>query len=125
MASSTGVNGQTGAPLNDWPHTQQSIRKILNTPKGSRVMRRNFGSDVPDFIDSKMTRRNVLALYSAAATAILEWEPRFRMTAGRVTQADAGGVIALDIFGTYYPRGHRGDYSIAESASVRVIYPGR
>ncbi|NTI86032.1 baseplate assembly protein [Agrobacterium rhizogenes] len=122
MPDSTGVSATNGKPLTNWEHVEQSIGKILTTPKRSRVMRRNFGSDVPELIDGKMTRRNVLAVYAASATAILEWEPRYRMTAGRVTRADAGGSIMLEIFGTYYPRGHRGDYSISESASVRVIY---
>ena len=122
MADSTGVSAITGKRLSDWPHTEQSIRTLLGTPKLSRVMRRTFGCEASDFIDQKMTRRVILALYSVAASAILAWEPRFRMTAGRVTRADASGEIALEIYGTYYPRGHRGDYSISESASVRVVY---
>ncbi|MFK0384988.1 GPW/gp25 family protein [Agrobacterium sp. NPDC090273] len=125
MPSSTGVNAVTGAPLTDWGHTQQSIRKILTTPIGSRVMRRDFGSDLPDLVDAKMTRRNVLALYSAAATAIQKWEPRFRMRFGKVTSAGPTGAISLEIHGVYYPLGHRGDYSIAEDESVRVVIAGR
>lgn len=125
MPSSTGVNAETGAPLTDWDHTQQSIRKILNTPIGSRVMRRDFGSDLPDLVDAKMTRRNVLALYSAAATAIQKWEPRFRMRFGKITRAEATGAISLELSGVYYPLGHRGDYSIAEDESVRVVIAGR
>ncbi|NTF92587.1 GPW/gp25 family protein [Rhizobium rhizogenes] len=124
MPDSTGVSATSGKPLSNWGHVEQSIRKILTTPKGSRVMRRTFGSDLLDLIDAKMTRRTILAVYAAAATAILEWEPRYRMSASRVTRADADGSITLEIFGTYYPRGHRGDYSISESASVRVIYGG-
>ncbi|SCB41250.1 GPW/gp25 family protein [Rhizobium lusitanum] len=124
MPDSTGLSAASGKSLSNWEHVQQSIRKILKTPKGSRIMRRTFGSDLPDLVDGKMTRRNILAAYAAAATAILAWEPRYRMTAGRVTRADADGSITLEIFGTYYPRGHRGDYSISESASVRVIYGG-
>jgi phage baseplate assembly protein W len=124
MPDSTGLSAASGKSLGNWEHVQQSIRKILKTPKGSRIMRRTFGSDLPDLVDGKMTRRNILAAYAAAATAILEWEPRYRMTAGRVTRADADGSITLEIFGTYYPRGHRGDYSVSESASVRVIYGG-
>lgn len=125
MPSSTGVNAVTGAPLTDWDHTRQSIAKILNTPIGARVMRRDFGSELPDLIDARMTRRNVLALYSAAATAIQKWEPRFRMRFGRVSRADATGAISLEIFGVYYPLGHRGDYSIAEDESVRVVIADR
>ncbi|MFJ6324083.1 MULTISPECIES: GPW/gp25 family protein [unclassified Rhizobium] len=122
MPDSAGMSAGSGKPLTNWEHVEQSICKILTTPKRSRLMRRNFGSDVPELIDAKMTRRSILAVYAASATAILEWEPRYRMTAGRVTRADADGAITLEIFGTYYPRGHRGDYSISESASVRVIY---
>lgn len=123
MASSVGINAVTGKVMTDWPHTEQSIRKILTTPKFARVMRRLFGSRTRDFVDLKMSRRNILALYSDAAKAILQWEPRFRMTSGKVSLASATGEISLDIYGTYYPRGHRGDYTVSESRSVRVVYP--
>jgi phage baseplate assembly protein W len=137
MADSTGVNAATGKPLSDWDHVQQSIRKILTTPIGARVMRRDFGSDLPDLIDAKMTRKNILAAYSAAAAAIAKWEPRFRMRSGRVDRAGylttedgrivrsgPGGIVSIAILGTYFPRGHLGDYSIAESASTRIIFGG-
>jgi uncharacterized protein len=122
MSESAGVNATTGAALSDWGHVEQSIRKILTTPIGARVMRRTFGSDLPDLVDRKMTPTNILKIYAAAALAILLWEPRFRMTAARVPDATANGKISIEIFGTYYPRGHRGDYSVAENASTRVVY---
>lgn len=122
MADSTGLNARTGEPLSDWGHVEQSIRKILTTPIGSRVMRRTFGSDLPDLVDRKMTAANILKVYSAAALVILRWEPRFRMSAGRIVKADATGRLAIEIYGTYYPRGHLGDYSVAENASTRVVY---
>lgn len=138
MADSTGVNAATGAALTDWAHVQQSISKILTTPIGSRVMRRDFGSDLPDLIDRKMTQKNVLAIYSAAATAIARWEPRFRMQAGRINRAGYvetrdgrvmragdGGIIGIEIYGVYYPRGHRGDFSVAENATTRIAVGGR
>ena len=111
MADSTGVNAATGKPLSDWDHVTQSIRKILTTPIGARVMRREFGSDLPDLIDAKMTQKNILAVYSAAASAIARWEPRFRMRSASVTRAEPTGHLALNIYGSYYPRGHLGDYS--------------
>jgi len=122
MAHSTGINAVTGAPMSDWDHVQQSIRKILMTPIGARVMRRDFGSELPDLIDAKMTRRNILAVYSAAAAAIAKWEPRFRMTSGQVRRAEATGLMSLILFGTYYPRGHLGDYSVAQDASTRIVF---
>ena len=125
MASSTGLSALTGAPLSDWDHVQQSISVILSTPIGSRIMRRDFGSELPDLVDAKMTRKNVLSVFSAAAIAIARWEPRYRMTTGRVTRVEPEGRIALEIFGTYYPFGHRGDYSVAEDRSTRVVFAPR
>lgn len=124
MADSTGVNAVTGKPLSDWEHVQQSIRKILTTPIGSRVMRRDFGSDLPDLVDKKMIGRNVLAVYAASAQAIARWEPRFRMRFGRVVTTSAGGMLELEIHGLYFPRGHKGDFSVVETASTRVVYGG-
>lgn len=84
-------------------------------------MRREFGSRLRDLVDAKMTRRNVLAVYAAAAEAIEKWEPRFRMRFGQVVSAGATGQIEIAIHGTYFPLGHRGDYSVAETQSVRVV----
>ena len=124
MADSTGVNARTGRPLSDWQHVEQSIRRVLTTPIGSVVMWRDFGSELPDLVDAKMISRNVLALYSAAAVAINQWEPRFRLSRCSVANLTAGGRVALELFGTYFPRGHRGDYTIAQDVSVRIVLSG-
>lgn len=120
MRDSAGISAVTGRPLTDWEHTDQSIGKIIQTAIGSRVMRRTFGSDLPDLVDTKMIRKNILAVYSAAAAAIDTWEPRFRMRTGAVRSVGAGGKIGLVISGTYFPRGHLGDYSVAEDRTARV-----
>jgi phage baseplate assembly protein W len=122
MPSSTGINAVTGKRLSDWDHVQQSIRKILDTAIGARIMRRDFGSLLPDMVDAKMTDRNILAIYSASAAAINKWEPRFRMQFGAVARAEATGVVALEITGAYYPNGHKGDYSVAEDRSTRIVF---
>lgn len=85
-------------------------------------MRRDFGSMIPDLVDAKMDTKTILRLYSAAAIAIARWEPRFRMVFGSVKSATADGKISVEIYGNYYPRGHLGDYSVVESASVRVAF---
>lgn len=124
MAGSTGTSATAAGVLNSWTHVEQSVEKILTTSIGSRIMRRDFGSQVPDLVDAKMVQRNVLAIYSAAAVAIARWEPRFRVTKASITQLTAGGRVALQVFGTYFPRGHLGDYSVAEDASTRVVFGG-
>jgi len=122
MADSAGISAVTGKPLTDWEHTQQSIGKILQTAIGARVMRRDFGSNLPDLVDAKMVSKNILAAYSAAAEAIERWEPRFRMWKGAVTAAAPDGRITMAIHGTYFPRGHLGDYSVAEDRTARVVF---
>ncbi|NBO96416.1 MAG: phage baseplate protein, partial [Betaproteobacteria bacterium] len=39
-----GINAQTGQPLAGIDHLRQSIRDILTTRIGTRVMRRDYGS---------------------------------------------------------------------------------
>ena len=122
MANSIGVNALDGQVLADWAHVKQSIEIILTTPIGSRVMRRDFGSTLPDLVDRKLTPRGVLAVYSAAALAIAKYEPRFRLAKASIIAADHSGRIGLAIFGTYFPRGHLGDYTIAEDQSTRIFF---
>lgn len=121
MADSTGVNAETGLPLTDWDHVQQSITKILTTRVGSRVMRREFGSELMELIDRRMTQRNILAAFAECAVAIARWEPRFRLRRCAVKDANASGQIEFELYGVYYPRGHLGDYTIMQDASTRVV----
>lgn len=39
----TGMNRDTGEAVNDIDHIRQSVRDILLTPVGTRVMRRRYG----------------------------------------------------------------------------------
>lgn len=118
--TSTGIDRVTGKPISGWSHVQQSIAVLLSTHIGTRVLLRDFGSKIPDLVDAKMTRRTALAVYSAAAEALEAWEPRFRLVSAAITEASSGGRIALALTGIYFPRGHLGDWSVAEDASVRV-----
>ena len=121
--ASTGFNRDTGKLLRDFDHVRQSIGVILTTPIGSRVMRREFGSELFDLIDRPMTDRVILAIYAAAVMAITRWEPRYAVTGCQVTRAGADGVIGLEFNGTYFPRGHLGDFTPA--GDERVIIPIR
>lgn len=98
---STGLNATTGRTLSGWPHVVQSIRDILTTPVGSRVMRREYGSELPLLVDRPMTQRVVLAVYAATAVAIARWEDRFELTGVELQKADAQGGLTLAIYGRY------------------------
>lgn len=58
----------------------QSIRLILTTRLGERVMNPEFGSRVPDclFMPDDMALRDLLYIY--AARALARWEPRISLT---------------------------------------------
>lgn len=68
----TAMDRSTGALLVD--DIAQSVQTILTTPLASRVMRRDFGSELPDLIDQPATAR--VRLFAAVATALARWEPR-------------------------------------------------
>ncbi len=92
----TGMNTITGRALDDLDHIRQSIRDILTTPLGSRVMRRDYGSIIPELIDQPANAVNRLRLASATVGAIARWEPRVRIT--RVAfDFDAEGKAAVDM----------------------------
>ncbi|MGE3784735.1 MAG: GPW/gp25 family protein [Alphaproteobacteria bacterium] len=118
----TGFNRDAGSIRAGFDHVRQSIGVILSTPIGSRVMRREFGSELFDLIDRPMTDKVILAIYSAAVTAIARWEPRYSVTGIRVTGAQAEGTLSIEFAGIYYPRGHLGDFT-PEAGEQRVIIP--
>ncbi|WP_158873999.1 GPW/gp25 family protein [Antarcticirhabdus aurantiaca] len=124
MPASAGVDGATGKPLTDWGHVAQSIRIILLTPIGSRVMRREFGSELPLLIDRPMIAPVILAVRAAVANALARWEPRFRLT-GVEVNGDASGLLSLTVIGRYLPRGHRGDASPASDEARSVVISTR
>lgn len=76
---SRGMNQSTGRWLTGIGHLRQSLQKILTTHIGTRIERREFGSLIPDLIDSPINPRAVLLLYAATATAIMKHEPRLRV----------------------------------------------
>ena len=51
-----GINAHTGQALSGIDHLRQSIRDILTTRIGTRVMRRDYGSRLPTLVDNPMTQ---------------------------------------------------------------------
>ena len=99
-----GIDATTGKRLSGLDHLRQSIRDILRTPIGSRVMRRDYGSRLFQLIDAPMNRSTLLDLYAATAEALATWEPRIRVDLVQATSAEPGRVV-LDISGEYLPDG--------------------
>ncbi len=97
-----GMSRTTGKPLSGDAHLAQSIADILTTPIGTRVMRRDYGSAVPELLDAPLNPGTTIRLFGAVAQALRRWEPRLKLARVRVAGgADGRATIAVE--------GHRSD----------------
>lgn len=99
-----GTNANNGKPLEGLDHLRQSIRDILTTPVGSRVMRRDYGSRLFQLVDAPLNRRTIADLYAATIEALLRWEPRIIPRRVQVEASSAGRAV-LTLEATYAPDG--------------------
>lgn len=99
-----GTDATTGKALGGIDHLRQSVRDILTTRPGDRVMLEEYGSRLFQLIDAPMTRATLLDVYAATVEALNRWEPRFKTTKVQATAAEPGK-ITLDITGEYLPSG--------------------
>jgi phage baseplate assembly protein W len=91
------MNARTGRNMSRLAHIRQSLADILTTPIGSRVMRRDYGSEVPELIDQPLNGATVLRIYAATAYAVLRWERRIALTGVQLQRgADGQAVLLLD-----------------------------
>lgn len=94
-----GIDAATGRALSGMQHLAQSVADILTTPLGSRVMRRDYGSLLPELIDQPFNDATRLRLYGAATLALMRWEPRIRLIRVQLHQGDAPGRCVLELEG--------------------------
>jgi phage baseplate assembly protein W len=101
------MNGMsvTGKALSGIDHLYQSIRDILTTPIGTRVMRRDYGSRLFDLMDRPMTPALIVDIFAAVAEALDRWEPRFKLVRIEVAEAKGNGALVLRFEGKYLPDG--------------------
>lgn len=101
-----GMNRYTGRAIVDEmdlpEHLFQSIHDLLTTLIGTRLCRRNYGSLVPELIDQPCNDVTRLLLMNASATAIIQFEPRIKISQVIVKQfKDQVGYWEIMIIGTY------------------------
>jgi len=95
----TGMSRTTGLSIDDLEHLRQSIADILTTPLGARVMRREYGSLLPDLIDQPLNGVTITRLYAATAAALMRWEPRVRLSRVQLSLGSEPGSAVLDVQG--------------------------
>ena len=118
----TGIDRRTGRVISGWPHVEQSLHVIFTTRIGERVMRRWFGSAVPQILGQNMVPSTVLKFWTAICIAVDLWEPRYRITKidpiGSPEEMRLGA-IKFEVQGIYMPRGHLGDSTPEGVRSIR------
>lgn len=95
----SGMNAATGRKISGIEHIQQSVRDILTTPVGSRVMRREYGSLLPELLAQPLNDATLVRVYAAAVMAILRWEPRLKVRSIRrevSTRQPGRAVLVID-----------------------------
>ena len=99
-----GIDATTGKHLSDLAHLRQSVRSILTTPIGTRVMRRDFGSRLYQLVDAPMNDSTRLDMIAATYEALETWEPRLSLDKIAVAVGGPGRVVVA-LEGQYLPTG--------------------
>lgn len=81
---------------------RQSIRIILSTAKGERVMRPEFGCDIHEYIFAVANTSMLTSVESAVTEALILWEPRIEVISVEATNAGSLGepleaAVVIDI----------------------------
>ncbi|WP_162286999.1 GPW/gp25 family protein [Pantoea stewartii] len=93
-----GVNSRSGKRLSGAAHLRQSVSDILTTPIGTRVLLRDYGSDLFSLVDNPRDDLNRLRIIAATASALAKWEPRLKVTRVIVSfpQSEAGCILDIE-----------------------------
>lgn len=94
-----GTHATTGKRLDGIAHLAQSVADILTTPLGTRLMRHDYGSLLPELIDQPFNGLTKLRMFGAVAIALQRWEPRISLTRLAIEAGTAPGSLSLEIEG--------------------------
>lgn len=106
-----GLDRSTFRIVEGWPYVESLIEDLLDTRKGTCVLRRGYGSDLPAYVDAPGNAATILRMCAEVAVAadqIRDLETgeavvRFRMA--REVSADAKGNYGLAFVFDYLPDG--------------------
>lgn len=105
-----GMSAKNGRAISGDDHLLQSVTDILKTPVGTRVLRRDYGSDLFSLIDTPLDGVLVARIRIATATAINRWESRLTLRRVYVLSAGSGAIeVAIEgistVTGKYFQSG--------------------
>ena len=111
-----GMDRKTGNAVSGDDWIAQAVAEILLTPLGTRVMRRDFGSRLPELIDAPLGPATALQIYAATASALRRWLPQLRLTRALLEKTD-GGTATLHL------EGRRADLAGNPATSLALALP--
>jgi phage baseplate assembly protein W len=94
------MNRETGAAMSELDHIGQSITDILTTRIGTRVMRREYGSLLPELVDHPFNDVTRLRVYAGTVMALMRWEPRISLSRVQFIGANLQGQSVLELEGS-------------------------
>lgn len=119
------IEGTTFSPVNVDAHgkialseyeedIKESIRIILETSKGERVMRPDFGCGIHEYVFSSMNTANLLRIENTIRDALTKWEPRIDVTNVKLdTPVEDEGKLMINI-----------DYKVrSTNTRFNLVYP--
>lgn len=94
------MNRETGGAIDNLAHISQCVTDILSTRIGTRVMRREYGSLLPELVDHPFNDVTRLRVYAATVMALMRWETRISLSRVQFIGANLQGQASLDLEGS-------------------------
>ena len=91
----------TGRRITGIAHLRQSIVDVVTTPLGTRLERRTYGCILLSLMDQPANGITRLRCYAAVASALMNWEPRVRVTKVALDYGNEPGQAELMVDGDY------------------------
>jgi phage baseplate assembly protein W len=93
---------------------EQSVRLIISTAKGERVMRPEFGCEVHDYLFASADPTTLSMIEDAVEDALVQWEPRIDVESVDAQRDEANpNRVLIDI--EYWVR--------STNSSANMVYP--
>lgn len=89
------MNRHNGGAITTAEHISQSVGDIVTTRLGTRLMRRDYGSQLIDLLDQPGNKTTALLCFAAIAISLMRWEPRIRVGRIQLTGATLAGQFEL------------------------------
>ena len=91
-----GMDRNTGKWLSGMDHLRQSIKDIITTTIGERLIVRDYGSAIFPYVGQPLTESLILEITSAVATALHNFEPRIQLQKVSVQTQESRLILILE-----------------------------